>query len=66
MLCVITTRGATLLEDSGPDAPTWTVQAVTDVTWAGDITYMPTAEGWRFLSTLIDLFSRRGHRLGRR
>lgn len=30
-----------------------------DVTWAGDITYVPTGEGWLFLSTVIDLFSRR-------
>ena len=30
-----------------------------DVTWAGDITYLRTAEGWLFLATVIDLFSRR-------
>jgi putative transposase len=30
-----------------------------DVTWAGDITYIPSAEGWLFLATVIDLFSRR-------
>jgi len=30
-----------------------------DVTWAGDITYIPTGEGWLFLATVIDLFSRR-------
>jgi transposase InsO family protein len=30
-----------------------------DVTWAGDITYVPTGEGWLFLATVIDLFSRR-------
>jgi transposase InsO family protein len=33
--------------------------AAPDVTWAGDITYIPTGEGWLFLSTVIDLFSRR-------
>lgn len=27
--------------------------------WAGDITYVPTAEGWLFLAVVIDLFSRR-------
>jgi putative transposase len=27
--------------------------------WAGDITYIPTKEGWLFLSVFIDLFSRR-------
>ena len=30
-----------------------------DVTWAGDITYIPTGEGWLLLATVIDLFSRR-------
>jgi transposase InsO family protein len=33
--------------------------AAPDVTWAGDITYVPTGEGWLFLATVIDLFSRR-------
>jgi transposase InsO family protein len=33
--------------------------AAPDVTWAGDITYIPTGEGWLFLATVIDLFSRR-------
>jgi len=28
-------------------------------TWVGDITYLRTAEGWLFLATVIDLFSRR-------
>ena len=27
--------------------------------WAGDITYIRTAEGWRYLAVWIDLFSRR-------
>ena len=27
--------------------------------WAGDITYIPTAEGWRYLAVVIDLYSRR-------
>jgi transposase InsO family protein len=27
--------------------------------WVGDITYIPTAEGWLYLATIIDLFSRR-------
>jgi len=27
--------------------------------WVGDITYVPTAEGWLYLAVLIDLFSRR-------
>lgn len=27
--------------------------------WAGDITYIPTDEGWLYLATLVDLYSRR-------
>jgi putative transposase len=27
--------------------------------WTGDITYIPTSEGWLFLAVVIDLFSRR-------
>jgi transposase InsO family protein len=27
--------------------------------WCGDITYVPTEEGWLYLSTVQDLFSRR-------
>ena len=27
--------------------------------WVGDITYVPTAEGWLYLAVIIDLFSRR-------
>ena len=30
-----------------------------DVTWAGDITYIPTREGWLYLAVLLDLASRR-------
>ena len=30
-----------------------------DVTWAGDITYIPTQEGWLYLAVLLDLASRR-------
>jgi transposase InsO family protein len=37
--------------DFNPPAP--------DVTWCGDITYLRTGEGWLFLATVIDLFSRR-------
>ena len=33
--------------------------AAPDMTWAGDITYIPTGEGWLYLATVIDLFSRR-------
>lgn len=34
-----------------PEAP--------NTTWAGDITYIPTVEGWLFLAVIIDLYSRR-------
>jgi transposase InsO family protein len=37
--------------DFNPSAP--------DVTWCGDITYLRTGEGWLYLATVIDLFSRR-------
>lgn len=30
-----------------------------DQVWVGDITYLPTTQGWRYLSVWIDLFSRR-------
>jgi transposase InsO family protein len=30
-----------------------------NVTWCGDITYLRTGEGWLYLATVIDLFSRR-------
>ena len=32
--------------------------SVPDTVWAGDITYIETAEGWLFLAVVIDLFSR--------
>ena len=37
--------------DFNPTAP--------NVTWCGDITYLRTGEGWLYLATVIDLFSRR-------
>ena len=30
-----------------------------DRVWVGDITYIPTAEGWCYLAVLLDLYSRR-------
>jgi len=33
--------------------------ATTDEVWAGDITYLKTAEGWMYLAIVMDLFSRR-------
>lgn len=37
--------------DFNPPAP--------DLLWCGDITYLPTGEGWLYLATVIDLYSRR-------
>ena len=34
-----------------------------DHTWVGDITYVPTNEGWLYLAVLLDLFNRGGGRL---
>ena len=52
----IVDRGATAAEDLvgrdfNPTEP--------DRTWCGDITYLRTGEGWLFLATVIDLYSRR-------
>lgn len=52
----IVDRGATaaadlVRRDFNPTEP--------DRTWVGDITYLRTGEGWLFLATVIDLFSRR-------
>src|SRR4030095_4187520 len=27
--------------------------------WAGDVTYLPTRDGWLYLAVLLDLYSRR-------
>ncbi|MFF3062861.1 DDE-type integrase/transposase/recombinase [Streptomyces sp. NPDC057909] len=42
-----------VLRDFTPD-PT-----AIDTRWCGDITYIPTAEGWLYLATVIDIASRR-------
>lgn len=33
--------------------------AAPDSVWVSDITYLPTGEGWLYLATVVDLFSRR-------
>jgi transposase InsO family protein len=33
--------------------------AAPDVAWVGDITYIPTGEGWLYLASVLDLGSRR-------
>jgi transposase InsO family protein len=30
-----------------------------DELWVGDITYVPTGEGWLFVASVLDVFSRR-------
>jgi putative transposase len=37
------------------------VEAIADVNqaWAGDITYIPTAQGWLYLAVVLDLKSRK-------
>ena len=46
------TPSADLLgRDFNPAAP--------DGAWCGDITYVPTGEGWLYVATVIDLYSRR-------
>jgi len=40
-----------LARDFEPEAP--------NQSWAGDVTYIYTAEGWAYLAVLLDLFSRR-------
>ncbi|MGW5971625.1 IS3 family transposase [Streptomyces sp. NPDC055186] len=47
------TRPDLILRDFRPD-PT-----ATDARWCGDITYIPTDEGWLYLATVIDIASRR-------
>ncbi|MFI9825560.1 IS3 family transposase [Streptomyces sp. NPDC052013] len=42
-----------VLRDFRPDP------AATDARWCGDITYIPTDEGWLYLVTVIDIASRR-------
>lgn len=55
-------RGTTDSEHSLPLAPNVLGQdfvvAGIDTVWAGDITYVPTQEGWLYLAILIDLASR--------
>ncbi|WP_107490704.1 IS3 family transposase [Streptomyces sp. TLI_171] len=47
------TRPDLVLRDFQPD-PT-----ALDARWCGDITYIPTEEGWLYLATVIDIASRR-------
>jgi transposase InsO family protein len=46
-----TAAGDHVRRDFNPPAP--------NVVWCGDITYLHTGEGWLYLATVIDLYSRR-------
>ena len=39
-----------------------------NVAWCGDMTYLPTREGWLYLATVMDLYSRKmmGWSMGKR
>ena len=57
-------RVRTTIIDRGAKAATDRVKrdfnpAAPNVIWCGDITYLATGEGWLYLATVIDLFSRR-------
>lgn len=56
---VVTTHS----EHNGNVAPNIVAQDFTvaepNKVWAGDITYIPTAQGWLYLAVVLDLFSRR-------
>lgn len=47
------TRPNPVLRDFRPNP------AATNTRWCGDITYIPTEEGWLYLATVIDIVSRR-------
>ncbi|MFD5408661.1 IS3 family transposase [Streptomyces nojiriensis] len=47
------TRPDLVVRDFQPDA------TALDTRWCGDITYIPTEEGWLYLATVIDIASRR-------
>ena len=40
--------------------------ALPDTRWCGDVTYIKTWDGWAYLATVIDLYSRKSSRLGYR
>ena len=56
-------KATTNSKHSLPVAPNLLQQDFTAQTpgqkWVGDITYVPTGEGWLYLATVIDLFSRK-------
>jgi transposase InsO family protein len=65
-ICGVTPRPYRVTTDSGhalPIAPNRLLARSSpkrlDEVWAGDITYLRTAEGWPYLSVVLDLYSRR-------
>ncbi len=53
----------TIADPAAAVAPNRLARAFTapapDRRWVGDITYLPTGEGWLYLATLLDVYSRR-------
>jgi putative transposase len=56
-------RVTTISDPAATPAPNHLAQAFTvgapNRVWAGDITALPTRQGWRYLAVLLDLYSRR-------
>jgi transposase InsO family protein len=56
-------RAAYAARNSEPSAPNYLDRqfsvAVPNRIWAGDITFIPTRQGWLYLAVLLDLYSRR-------
>jgi putative transposase len=56
-------RSLTRPDEAAPPLPDLLGRAfqpeLPDVAWCGDITYIPTGEGWLYLATTLDLASRR-------
>lgn len=56
-------RSLTKADEAAPPLPDLLGRAfqpeLPDVAWCGDITYIPTGEGWLYLATTLDLASRR-------
>jgi transposase InsO family protein len=56
-------RGLTKQDKAAPPAPDLVGRLFDpdrlDVTWVGDVTYVPTDEGWLYLACVLDLGSRR-------
>jgi len=53
----------TIVDATSPIAPNLVARTFTSATpnrfWVGDLTYLPTDEGWLYLAVVIDVYSRR-------